>query len=389
MLNYLFLLFALIMVPRDDTERVTLFLSGDVMTGRGIDQVLPHSVDPVLYESWVRDARRYVTIAERANGAIPEKVDYGYIWGEALGVLDRIPTACRIINLETSVTTSPDYWKGKGINYRMHPGNVELFDAAGIDCCVLANNHVLDWGYKGLKESLETLSNKGFQTAGAGRDLEDAAEPAVINTDQASRILVFSVGTPDCGIPQSWAAQEDKPGVNFIPDYSENSVSRLSRQIGKYRKPGDLVILSIHWGGNWGYHIPQDQQYFAHRLIEEAGVDVVHGHSSHHVKGMEVYKNKLILYGCGDLINDYEGIGGHEAFRPDLSLMYFPELDPGNGDLIRLRMVPTRMRNFQLRKASAKDRQIMLEILNRECGKFGLDVSSTGEELVIHNFTKR
>lgn len=385
----MFLLVALIMLPKDNQDTVTLFLSGDVMTGRGIDQVLPHSVDPVLYESWVRDARRYVYIAEQAHGKIPEKVDYDYIWGEALEVLARIPTESRIINLETSVTTSSDYWKGKGINYRMHPGNVKLLKAAGIDCCVLSNNHILDWGYRGLEESLETLRNEGIQIAGAGRNHEDAAKPAIINTGKNSNILVFAVGTPDCGIPQSWAAQEDKPGVNYIFDYSENSVSKLSRHIGKHRKPGDLVVLSIHWGGNWGYHIPRDQQYFAHRLIEAAGVDVVHGHSSHHVKGIEVYKNKLILYGCGDLINDYEGISGHEAFRPDLSLMYFPELDPLSGDLIRLRMIPTQMRRFQLNKASEKDRRLMLEILERECGKFGHEVNSAGEELVIHNRTRR
>ena len=65
------------------------------------------------------------------------------------------------------------------------------------------------------------------------------------------------------------------------------------------------------------------QSQLAHSLLDEAGVDVIHGHSSHHVKGIEVYKGKAILYGCGDFLTDYEGIQGYEEFRDDLVLMYF------------------------------------------------------------------
>ena len=68
----------------------------------------------------------------------------------------------------------------------------------------------------------------------------------------------------------------------------------------------------------------------------EAGIHVVHGHSSHHFKGIEVYRNRPILYGCGDFLNDYEGIGGHRRFRGELALMYFPILDPATGDLLSL-----------------------------------------------------
>ena len=89
---------------------------------------------------------------------------------------------------------------------------------------------------------------------------------------------------------------------------------------------GDHVIVSIHWGGNWGYDIPREQETFAKTLIDQGGVDIVHGHSSHHPKRMEIYRGRLILYGAGDLINDYEGIGGYEEFRPELSLIYLPRL---------------------------------------------------------------
>jgi len=144
---------------------VTLALCGDVMTGRGIDQVLAHPSDPTLYESFVRNAIRYVELAEGKNGPIPRPVEPAYIWGDALAEFDRLAPDVRIVNLETAVTRSDDHWEGKGINYRMHPENISCITAAGIDCCALANNHTLDWGYPGLTETIETLAKARVKTA--------------------------------------------------------------------------------------------------------------------------------------------------------------------------------------------------------------------------------
>ena len=120
------------------------------MTGRGIDQILPTPSEPGLREPYVRDARAYVELAEAENGPIERAVSFEYCWGDALEVLERRRPAARIVNLETSVTESGDFWPGKSVHYRMHPANVGCLRAAGIDCCALANNHVLDFGYAGL-----------------------------------------------------------------------------------------------------------------------------------------------------------------------------------------------------------------------------------------------
>jgi poly-gamma-glutamate synthesis protein (capsule biosynthesis protein) len=138
-------------------QRITLFLCGDVMTGRGIDQVLPQPSKPQLFEPYMRSALGYVQLAEEENGPIPRPVDFSYIWGDALDTWERLRPDLRIVNLETAVTTSDEAQSGKSIHYRMHPANVPCLPAAGIDCCVLANNHVLDWGYAGLAETLDTL----------------------------------------------------------------------------------------------------------------------------------------------------------------------------------------------------------------------------------------
>ena len=137
------------------SDAFTLFLCGDVMLGRGIDQILPHPGDPALREPHVRSATTYVELAEATSGPIPKPVAFDYVWGDALDALRRAAPAARIINLETSVTDSTDF-APKGINYKMHPANIPVLTAAGIDCCVLANNHVLDWGRADLLQTLQT-----------------------------------------------------------------------------------------------------------------------------------------------------------------------------------------------------------------------------------------
>jgi poly-gamma-glutamate synthesis protein (capsule biosynthesis protein) len=127
--------------------------------------------------------------------------------------------------------------------------------------------------------------------------------------------------------------------------------------------------VSIHWGSNWGYGVPRAQVRFAHRLVDN-GVDVVHGHSSHHPRPVEVYRHRLVLYGCGDLINDYEGIGGQERFRGDLRLLYVARLDPA-GRLEELRMVPLQSRQMRLRHATAQDTRWLHRVLRKASRGFG------------------
>jgi poly-gamma-glutamate synthesis protein (capsule biosynthesis protein) len=334
------------------------------MTGRGIDQVLPQPGNPVLYESHVRDARDYVQLAESVHGPIPRPVSFDYIWGDALPELEQAQTDARIINLETSITASAACWPDKAILYRMYPGNIGCLTAAGIDCCCLANNHVLDWGYQGLAETLQTLDEAGLAHAGAGLDAATAAAPAVIDVAGTGRVLVFAVGSTTSGIPPMWRATENSRGVDLLEDLSEDTARRLAAQVGAVKRPGDVAIVSIHWGSNWGHAIPVEQVRFAHRLVEE-GIDIVHGHSSHHVKAIEVYRDRLVLYGCGDFLTDYEGISGHEGFRGDLALMYLAKVEPRQGRLIEVRLVPLQSKRFRLSHVSTKDAQWLCALLNR------------------------
>jgi poly-gamma-glutamate capsule biosynthesis protein CapA/YwtB (metallophosphatase superfamily) len=360
-----------------DLNTLTLFLCGDVMTGRGIDQVLPHPSRPEIFEPYMTSALSYVKLAEKVNGPIPAPVDFSYIWGDALEEFRIALPDARIINLETAVTTRSGFWPGKGINYRMNPRNIPCITAANIDCCVLANNHVLDWGYAGLDETLDVLTGAHLKAAGAGQDLKEAEAPALIEAAGKGRVLVFAFGDPSSGIPRLWGARRNKPGVNLLPDFSEDTVRRIAKRIANLKQKGDSVVASIHWGGNWGYYISSTQMEFAHRLIDAAQVDVVHGHSSHHPMGIEIYKGKPILYGCGDFLNDYEGIAGHEEFRGDLSLMYFITLDRATGKLAGLTMTPMQIKRFRLHYAQPHDTEWLLQVLARESRLAGSSIRLT------------
>jgi poly-gamma-glutamate capsule biosynthesis protein CapA/YwtB (metallophosphatase superfamily) len=103
----------------------------------------------------------------------------------------------------------------------------------------------------------------------------------------------------------------------------------------------------------------------------DRGADLVHGHSSHHPRPIEVFHGKLILYGCGDCIDDYEGISGHRAYRGDLRLLYFASLEAGTGQLVALRMAPMRARKMRLDPAPAANRQWLAAILDRISRHFG------------------
>ncbi len=361
------------MAGRGRARMRSIMLAGDVMTGRGIDQILEHPSDPQLYENFVKDARQYVQLAEAENGGVGKPSTDEYVWGDALAELDAFKPDVRLINLETSITADGTPWPGKGIHYRMHPKNIGCLKEAHIDICTLANNHVLDWGYSGLEETIDTLTSAGLLSPGAGRDSASAAAPAVIDLSENKRLLVYSYAHDSSGVPRSWAAGEKKAGVNLIPDLSNSTVERVCSEIHGARVPGDIVVLSIHWGGNWGYSIPAEHVAFAHAIVENAGVDVVHGHSSHHFLPFELYKGKLILYGCGDLINDYEGIGGHEEYRSELSLAYVPQLED-DGTFAELTMLPFKMMRFSLHRASLADARWIARTLNRKGLQFGTDV---------------
>lgn len=288
---------------------IRLAVTGDFMIGRGIDAIMPNHVDGVLYESFMKHANHYVDIAEKVNGPLPRKEirDKGcaYIWGDLLEELKTNPPDCFIVNLETALTTNEQPYS-KSINYRCHPANVECLTVAGVHVATLGNNHVLDWNAEGLIESIATLDRVGVQFAGAGRNNTEARMPAeYMCTKSNVCVRIAAVGFPSAGVPLDWIAGSHSAGVHVY----ESATIAVARRVAEslvtgYReedaaKKECIKVASLHWGPNWGWGTPIEHRSFAYALID-AGVDIVIGHSSHHVKGIVVYKGRLIAYSLGD-----------------------------------------------------------------------------------------
>ena len=362
------------MNPRRDFVR--LFLAGDVMLGRGIDQIQRQSCDPRLFEGYLGSAQDYVTLAERVSGAIPRRVGPEYVWGDLLDDLASRQVDLRLVNLETAITSGGAHDPEKRIHYRMHPANTALLAAAGIDAVMLANNHTLDWGKAGLAETLATLDEAGIARAGAGWDAAEAFAPCPLPIAGGGRVLALGVALDDSGVPESWAARPGQPGVAQAAP--QEIAARVAAGLAGARRPGDIVVLSIHWGGNWGYPVSQAHRALAEALMA-AGVDLVFGHSSHHPRAAAVLGGRLVLYGAGDLINDYEGIGGNDSYRPELVLGYVADLRRDSGALVALEMLPYRLRRFRLERADRAARGWLARRMNRETQVFGGRVVETPE----------
>ena len=377
----------MLMDQSDNSDLVTLFLAGDVMTGRGIDQILPHPGDDELHEDYVKSALEYVRIAERANGPIRKPVAFDYIWGDALAQLDRRKPDARIVNLETAVTYSVSY-EAKGINYKMSPANVRADHGRRHRLLHPRQQPRARLGRPGLIESLSTLERAGVHCAGAGPYPQQPRRRRSSSIRTEAPVCSSSGSHRPVAAPRGIGPQANGiPGVNLLPNLSLEQTKHISEAIHAVRKPRDVVIASIHWGGNWGYEIPEPQALFAHHLIDAGAVDLVHGHSSHHFKGIEVYHSKCILYGCGDFIDDYEGIGGRKEFRDDLVLMYFPSLSVDDGRLVGLELVPLQIHNMRLNGVSAADQDWLLDRLNRECASFGTRVGIGSDHAIKLQWT--
>jgi poly-gamma-glutamate synthesis protein (capsule biosynthesis protein) len=198
----------------------------------------------------------------------------------------------------------------------------------------LANNHVLDYGYDALIEMLGILNQAGIVHSGAGPNYGEASRLATSEVSgRKLGLLAFTDNEP------AWEATADRPGGFYVPtDLTDSRATKLLEIVRESRDVVDVLIVSAHWGSNWGHRPPQEHVLFAHALIE-AGADIIFGHSSHVFRGIEFYRSRPVLYGAGDFVDDY---AIDQVERNDQSFIYVIEME---GKIPReVRMYPTLIR---------------------------------------------
>lgn len=288
-------------------ERITIGIAGDVMIGRLVNDCL-------------------------------NEVPLTYLWGDLLPLFKGCDL--NLINLEAALTKSQEKVP-KVFNFKADPNKVLALIDASIHLVNLANNHVLDYSEKGLLETLETLDRAHILHVGAGKNAHEAKQPVIVSR-QGIRIGILGCTDNE----PSWIATQNQPGIRYI---EVGDLKAIEEDITKLRSQVDLLILSMHWGPNMRERPPAYFTDFAHRLIE-SGVDIIHGHSAHIFQGVEVYKEKLILYDTGDFVDDYYV---DPYLRNDRSFFFVIEADKQG--MLNLRLVPVLISNCQVNHAQGKD----------------------------------
>jgi poly-gamma-glutamate synthesis protein (capsule biosynthesis protein) len=306
-------------------------LVGDVMLGRGVNEVL----------------------RERAPS---------YPWGDTLAVL--AGADFRFANLECVISDRGVPWPDKEFCFRADAKNVEVLRAAAIGGVSLANNHTLDYGCDALADTVALLDAAGIGHSGAGANAAQALAPMFADAGGA-RIAVVSFTDNE----PSWEAGPERGGIAYVPiDLDDHRAARLFDTIKRAKREADLVIASAHWGPNWGYEPPRAHVPFAHRMVE-IGADVVFGHSGHVFRGIEVYRGRPIIYCAGDFIDDY-AVDPDE--RNDESFIFVVECD--DGSLGRCRLYPTVIEECQARLAEAGRAVKITSKMERLCARLGTAV---------------
>jgi poly-gamma-glutamate capsule biosynthesis protein CapA/YwtB (metallophosphatase superfamily) len=295
-------------------------------------------------------------------------------WGDVLPVLRSADAV--VANLECPITQSDTPWRRtvKSFRFRADPRAVDVLRAANIRCVNLANNHALDYSEQGLYDTFTHLDAAGIARAGAGRDLAEAQRPAIF---QAGGLRIGVIGLTDNML--TFTATPARAGTNRRRiDARAISNGLLDAALQELELANvDTVVLSVHWGPNLRTWPPARFQRFARAAIDR-GVDIVHGHSAHLFQGVEAYRDGLILYDTGDILDDYWVFPG---IRTDHSFVFLVDLDGGRP--VRLSMRPVVLQPGRADLATGEVARTIMRTMRRRCRPFGTTLNEADGDLIV------
>jgi poly-gamma-glutamate capsule biosynthesis protein CapA/YwtB (metallophosphatase superfamily) len=233
-------------------------------------------------------------------------------------------------NLEGPLTTRGTPDGDKKYVFRSPPQKVApALKRAGFTVVSLANNHTLDYGAEGLRDTIEALDQIGIGHAGAGDNLHEARRPALIRVHgQTVALLAYSVT-----LPETFYAEKDKPGTAFAHE------AQVRSDVAKARQAADIVIVSFHWGQEGKTELRDYQVKLGHTAID-AGAAAVIGHHPHILQGIEQYKDGVILYSLGNFV--------FGSFSETAKDSVIAQLDFIDGRVSALHLVPINVNNVEL-----------------------------------------
>lgn len=282
-----------------------------------------------------------------------------YPWGDTLPIFSRGDV--RLCNIECVISDRGKSWSRtpKEFHFRSRAKNIAVLQRAHIDMVSVANNHTLDFDYDAMLDMLQLLDQAQIRHAGAGRQVLDASCVAIAHVHGVRIGLVaFTDNEPE------WAATDRSPGLFYVPtNVADQRAKHLFDIVTKAKGEVDLLIVSAHWGPNWGYPPPATHRPFARALID-AGADLIFGHSGHVFRGIELYQHRPIVYCAGNFIDDY---AVDEIERNDQSFIFVAETE--KSQIRTLKLYPTVIRECQARFASSPEREDIVHKMQHLCAQ--------------------
>jgi poly-gamma-glutamate capsule biosynthesis protein CapA/YwtB (metallophosphatase superfamily) len=319
----------------------TIGLLGDVMLGRS-----------------VADALREVA---------PE-----HLWGPAVR---EVAATCDAVICNLECCISDRGWRteripGKPFFFRGPPKATESLDAIGVRAVGLANNHALDYEVEALADTLERLRAAGIAFAGAGMDVDEARHGTVV---VAGGLRVGVVAVSDH--PEEFAAATGTPGIAYA-DLRQGIPAWLEAELVRVRAECDLLVAFPHWGFNMTSE-PAGWQREAARALQDAGADVVAGHSAHVFHGVGWAARGPLAFDLGDALDDYRV---DAELRNDLGVMALWR--PRDADR-ELELIGLALDFCHTRLAEGADAEWIAARLEGACADLGTEVERSGEQRFV------
>jgi len=281
-----------------------------------------------------------------------------------------------IVNLECAITASSQHWSGheKAFYFGAPPEAALSLKDAGINVVSLANNHLLDFDYQGLTDTLHYLSEQEIQFTGAAENLPQAKNAVKF----ASKDITFSM-MAYCDHQEDFAATKTRAGINYIDLRStEHAINQLKKDFDENIDPNtNWPILSMHWGPNMILEPSKQFIEIAHAAID-IGYKIIFGHSAHVFQGIEFYHDCPIIYATGDLVDDY---AVDDFYRNDHGLLFELEMDKER--IQQIIAYPIFIRDFQTVEANQLQREFIMDRFIKQCSVFGTTAQRYNDNIKV------
>ncbi|MBI4191001.1 MAG: CapA family protein [Betaproteobacteria bacterium] len=331
--------------------------------------------------------------------------------------------------LETMYTERGSPSVVAAVALRAHPRNISAFTFAGFDVASLAGNHVMDWGADGLADTIELLERNNIRAVGAGKNIAEARKPVII---ERKGVRTAFLAYNSILLHPSYCAEADKPGcapirvstvyepieygqpgcpARILTFADRNDLEAMKNDIVNAKRSADLVVLSIHWGLHFTPAVLATYQREVGYAAVDAGADLIIGTHAHILKGIEVYKGKVITYSLGNFAFDLSLTAEHfETPKRKELLKFYPNrkffedypsypfpIDSRKTILLkcfiskkgvqRVSLLPVFINNQgQPEILTRKDKKSLevFDYMNDLCKEFGTKLSFQGDEVLIH-----